>query len=318
MSIHTISRKIRHLFYVVSNVRPIVWIGLYIALTPIFACIYWALPDGQFRIPDGGTTDFGSWLYYSIVTITTLGFGDYTPAHGWAQALTAVEVMCGVVFIGFFLNAVGSMKSEIDVESEIEKQRMLHEKQESDKLRRNIPSIMHTLNTFLAYCYAVTTPESKRGDEAHYDPDFTFSDMRDLFSPSGLPIDRTHLPAVSRLISSAQHTSLALDSLQNRVDLALWPDVLEDCFGFVADWQMFSSTDALSVHPTSLVPSGDSDTLTPEEKKVSAEIAAWQGAPDVKDNPELAAVSELYFFIKKAAGYATRLETALTKLGASA
>lgn len=313
--IHKLSEKIRHMFFVVSNVRPLVWICLYIALTPVFACVYMALPDGQFRIPDGGGTDFGSWLYYSIVTITTLGFGDYTPAHGWAQAVTAIEVMCGLVFLGFFLNAVGSMKSEIDVESEIEKQRLLHEKQESEKLKQNIPLILHTLNTFLAYCYAVTTPASKRGDETKYNADFTFNDMRDLFLPSGLPIDRTHLPAVSRLINSASHTSLALDSLQNRVDLALWPEVLEDCFGFVADWQMFSATDALTVHPTSLVPSGDNGTLTTDEKKVAAEIAGWKGEPEVKDNPELAAISELYFFIKKAAGYATRLETALTKLG---
>ena len=103
------SNRIRHFFHVISNVRPIIWIGSYIALMPVFALIYWALPDTQFRIPDGAGTDFGSWLYYSIVTITTLGFGDYTPAHGWAQAVTAIEVMCGLTILGFFLNAVGSM-----------------------------------------------------------------------------------------------------------------------------------------------------------------------------------------------------------------
>ena len=74
--------------YVVSNIRPIVWIALYVALVPVFALIYWWLPDSQFRIPDSAGTDFGSWVYYSIVTITTLGFGDYTPAHGWAQAVS--------------------------------------------------------------------------------------------------------------------------------------------------------------------------------------------------------------------------------------
>ena len=103
-----ISNRVRHFFHVVSNIRPIVWIGLYVVVTPVFALIYMALPDWQFRIPDGAGTDFGSWLYYSIVTITTLGFGDYTPAHGWAQAVTAVEVMCGLIFLGLFLNAVGN------------------------------------------------------------------------------------------------------------------------------------------------------------------------------------------------------------------
>ena len=111
----TISDRLKHFFHVVSNIRPIVWIALYVAVIPLFALIYQAIPAGQFRIPDGGTTDFGSWLYYSIVTITTLGFGDYTPTQGIAQSVTAVEVMCGLIFLGLFLNAVGSMKSEIDV-----------------------------------------------------------------------------------------------------------------------------------------------------------------------------------------------------------
>ena len=104
--IHVLSRKTRHFFHLVSNIRPIVWIGLYICITPIFALIYYWSPDSQFRIPEGAGTDYGSWLYYSIVTITTLGFGDYTPAHGWAQMVTAIEVMCGPVFLGLFLNAV--------------------------------------------------------------------------------------------------------------------------------------------------------------------------------------------------------------------
>ena len=129
-----LSRKFRHFFHVVSNVRPLYWIITYVCLIPIFALLYWWLPDTQFRIPDGAATDYGSWLYYSIVTITTLGFGDYTPAHGWAQAVTALEVVCGLSIFGFFLNSVGSMKSEIDVESEIEKQRMVHEAGEKEKL----------------------------------------------------------------------------------------------------------------------------------------------------------------------------------------
>lgn len=300
--LHRISARIRHYFHVVSNVRPIYWIMLYIALMPVFAVIYFSLPAGQFRIPDGGGTDFGSWLYYSIVTITTLGFGDYTPAGGIAQTLTAVEVMCGLVILGFFLNAVGSMKSEIDLESEVEKQRALHSSQEREKLMKSTPSILHTLNTFLAYCYAVTTPaDARKDEEVKYNPDFTFNDMADLFHPSGLPGDRTRLPAATRLMHSATQTSLALDSLQNRVDLALWPDVLEDCFGFVADCQMFASTDELKERPD-------------DYARISSEIASWKGDLIFTDHPELQPVGELYFFIKRTAGYALSLETALTTI----
>lgn len=202
------SSRIRHFFHVVPNVRPIIWIGSYIGLVPVFAVIYWLLPDGQFRIPDGAGTDFGSWLYYSIVTITTLGFGDYTPAHGWAQTVTAVEVMCGLTILGFFLNAVGSMKSEIDVDAEIEKQRMLHSAAQKDKLTKMSPLLLKRLNTFIYHC------ENKSSENV--------------------------------LTRAAFNISLALDSLQTRVDLAEWPELLENCFTLVADCQIFTDENSSS------------------------------------------------------------------------
>lgn len=314
--LHTLSRKVRHFFHVVSNIRPIVWICLYVFLMPVFAFIYWGLPDTQFRIPDGAGTDYWSWLYYSIVTITTLGFGDYTPAHVWAQLVTAIEVMCGLVILGFFLNAVGSMKSEIDVESEIEKQKQAHFSMEKEKLMLCIPTIMHTLNTFLAYCYAVTTPFSKRNsDNAQYNPDFTFADMADLFKPSGLPFDNTRLPAVARLIKCSTHTSLSLDSLQNRIDLSLWPKVLENCFAFVANYQMFSSTDSLSGQAITLLKDTDpSSSEVQAEQKLATEIAAFKGDPDIKKTDDLQPIVELYFFIKDNAKRAIQLEQELTQL----
>lgn len=222
MLLQKISDYFRHEFHVISNVRPIVWIMLYIVVVPIFALIYWALPDGQFRIPDGATTDFGSWLYYSIVTITTLGFGDYTPAHGWAQCVTAVEVMCGLLFLGFFLNAVGSLKSEIDVSSEIEKQRKLHEAQETDKMKKMIPSLLHSLSLFLSTAYTLQDLRNNPADESQADIEATDQ----------------------RLMKSAFNTALAIDSLQTRVDLTLWPQLLEDCFAFVANYQVFAADTA--------------------------------------------------------------------------
>ena len=208
----SLSNRIRHFFHVVSNVRPIIWMGTYLCLIPIFALIYHWLPDGQFRIPDAGGVDYGSWLYYSIVTITTLGFGDYTPCGAGAQAVTAIEVGLGLAIMGFFLNAVGSMKSEIDVDAELEKQRVLHEAQERDKLLKSIPMVLHTINLYIERCNALV----------------------------GKTIESAQLLSLLRMGS---RTALCLDSLQNRVDLSLWPDLLENCFGFVADYQMYSAED---------------------------------------------------------------------------
>ncbi|MCA9565598.1 MAG: pentapeptide repeat-containing protein, partial [Myxococcales bacterium] len=50
--------------------------------------------------------DFGDYetpfspLYYSLVTLTTLGYGDVLPASGWAQFLAVCEVIVGYVALG--------------------------------------------------------------------------------------------------------------------------------------------------------------------------------------------------------------------------
>ena len=312
---YSFSQRVAHFFHLVSNIRPVVWIGLYVCIIPIFALIYWALPDSQFRIPEGGTTNYGSWIYYSIVTITTLGFGDYTPAMPGAQAFTAIEVGLGLVIMGFFLNAVGSMKSEIDVESEIEKQKALHNAMETEKLQKSMPMVLHSLNIFLAYCYTVTTPIDKREkNDWNYNPGFLFSDLYDMFKPSGLPFDRTNLPAVERLMHSAAQTSLALDSLQQRIDLTLWPQLLEDCFSFVANFQMFSNTDFMFRNPDRIILSdSDGDDLSVEEK-LSAKIKDWKPDDDTSLDTNLKAIEELYNFIKENAKTAMELETLLTEL----
>lgn len=310
----TFSQRTAHFFHVVSNIRPLVWIGLYICAAPLFALIYWLLPADQFRVPDGETLGFGGCMYYSVVTITTLGFGDFTPAHGGAQALTAIEVMCGLIFLGLFLNAVGSMKSEIDVESEIEKQKALHNAMETRKLIKSVPMVYDTLNTFLAYCYAVSTPPDKRTSEtAKYNPDFTFRDLSAMFEPSGLPFDRTNLPAVERLMASASKTSLMLDSLQQRVDLTLWPKLLEYCFSFVANFQMFSNANSMFHNPEHIVvASGLSEKEA--EKYLSQKIAGWEPEQDLNVDPDLKALADLYNFIKGNAAIAMEIETLISQL----
>lgn len=207
------SRHFRHWFHVVSNIRPLVWMSIYIVAIPIFALVYLAIPAGQFRIPDGGGVDFGSWLYYSIVTITTLGFGDYTPCGWIAQWVTALEVMTGLLCLGFFLNAVGSMKSEIDVESEIEKQKRVHEAKQKELLSKMSTPILRLLHAFVNHCNTVESATKTSNKES----------------------------AVSEMMKSAARSALALDALQRNVDLTLWPNLLEDCFTFVASYQILAS-----------------------------------------------------------------------------
>jgi hypothetical protein len=73
----------------------------YVLLGLLFAFAYLAL-DPLLRGPffaQPGTHQESEYLYFSFVTLTTLGFGDLSPAVGLPQALTALEALLGQIFL---------------------------------------------------------------------------------------------------------------------------------------------------------------------------------------------------------------------------
>lgn len=65
---------------------------------------------GQFVISENPNVavklNFGRSLYLSIVTFTTLGCGDFTPASIFTHVVCAAESFFGVIFLGFLAAAV--------------------------------------------------------------------------------------------------------------------------------------------------------------------------------------------------------------------
>ncbi len=76
---------------------------VFLALAIFFAVAYWAKPDcvmvnGQV----GGLVNFLHALYFSVVTMTTLGFGDIAanPQSPCGQVLLMLQVFCGYFLLG--------------------------------------------------------------------------------------------------------------------------------------------------------------------------------------------------------------------------
>ena len=87
--------------------RPILVGFFYLLLIPFLGLIYYLNPSfwkEPLTIIQSG--------YFSIVTITTLGYGDITPQTESARILTAIEAFLGIVTIGLFLNAVARRSDE--------------------------------------------------------------------------------------------------------------------------------------------------------------------------------------------------------------
>jgi voltage-gated potassium channel len=72
----------------------------YVLLGLLFAFAYLAVNDlsGPFFSQSGPHTQ-SEYLYFSFVTLTTLGFGDLSPDVGLPQGLTVLEALSGQIFL---------------------------------------------------------------------------------------------------------------------------------------------------------------------------------------------------------------------------
>jgi hypothetical protein len=95
----TITRVVRH--RQVTHETVLGALCAYVLVGLFFAFLYLAV--NEFRgVPffaQGGPHSQGEYLYFSFVALTTLGFGDLSPAVGLPQALTVLEALLGQIFL---------------------------------------------------------------------------------------------------------------------------------------------------------------------------------------------------------------------------
>jgi voltage-gated potassium channel len=78
----------------------------YSLLIVVFACLYriaqFSTLAGQFVVHGSPTNiSFPDALYFSVITMATVGYGDITPAGALVRALASVEVVLGVLLLLF-------------------------------------------------------------------------------------------------------------------------------------------------------------------------------------------------------------------------
>jgi hypothetical protein len=99
-------------------------ISIYMLIGLIWASLYFFLslvdPQAFNGVSDFRTDDvqllrstYMDLLYYSYVTLSTLGYGEITPASRAAQSFAYLEAICGVMYIAVLVSAlVGSYGSK--------------------------------------------------------------------------------------------------------------------------------------------------------------------------------------------------------------
>ena len=80
------------------------WAFWSISFAGVFGLIYWRSFSNCFGFTNerllGKTLHVYDYFYYSVVTFTTLGFGDIVPTQPWAKFMVALEVVIGYVMLG--------------------------------------------------------------------------------------------------------------------------------------------------------------------------------------------------------------------------
>ena len=85
-----------------------------------------AVTDGDF-FNNGVAGDAGDFLYFSVVTVTTLGYGDLTPATDVGRSLVILETLLGQIFlivlVAFLVGMLGKKRPQIGAEAPIRERR---------------------------------------------------------------------------------------------------------------------------------------------------------------------------------------------------
>jgi hypothetical protein len=69
----------------------------------VLALIEWCVP-GSFVASSGAAVDWQQMVYFSYVTLTTLGYGDITPVGSYAQSFVAFEAIGGTLYTVMLLS----------------------------------------------------------------------------------------------------------------------------------------------------------------------------------------------------------------------
>lgn len=91
-------------------------------------------------MPMGISRSFTESLYFSISTITTLGYGDITPNTNAGKIMASVEALLGIALLGLFLNALSHKRADdINIAAEEREQRRKEELRKGLELHACLP-----------------------------------------------------------------------------------------------------------------------------------------------------------------------------------
>ena len=76
---------------------------------PVYGMLETALPGSYVDNTTGGPVSWQQFVYYSLITLSTAGYGDILPANMWARMLAGIEVTIGVLYVAILVARLVSL-----------------------------------------------------------------------------------------------------------------------------------------------------------------------------------------------------------------
>lgn len=76
---------------------------------PIYGMLETAMPGSYVDNTLGGPVQWQQLVYYSLITLSTAGYGDILPATMWARMLAGIEVTIGVLYVAILVARLVSL-----------------------------------------------------------------------------------------------------------------------------------------------------------------------------------------------------------------
>jgi inward rectifier potassium channel len=70
-------------------------LAIYVLVNVVFATLFWLIPSS---VANARPHDFGDAFFFSIETLSTVGYGDMYPKTLYGHAIAAIEIVCGLAF----------------------------------------------------------------------------------------------------------------------------------------------------------------------------------------------------------------------------
>ncbi|SFL03265.1 potassium channel family protein [Shimia haliotis] len=86
----------------------------YLLIAMLWGLIYWRIEvmhPGSFNLPEDVAGHRAPFVYFSMITMTTVGYGEITPAASLPRILTGLQAIVGTMFVAIFIGRiVGRLK----------------------------------------------------------------------------------------------------------------------------------------------------------------------------------------------------------------